>query len=178
MRICGLPLGQSAGASSFCSIERGQTWATLPALDHAPSCTLACAQLGQFILGIGSDGALLERTTPIGDTANTGRNDFVYRLAPGAEQWELLGAIPGGGVADDAIFAPGLAANTVDSLWAFSLGIRPSDGQGLAGPGVHLYAAAYPPNTPIPAPSPTVAPTPTVTPAPAPPYTFPRHGAP
>ncbi len=173
MRICGLPLGQSAGASSFCSTDGGQTWATLPALDHAPSCTLACAQLGQFILGIGSDDALLERTTPIGDTANTGRNDIVYRLAPGARQWGSLGAIPGGGVADDAIFAPGLAANTVDSLWAFSLGIRPSDGQGLAGPGAHLYAAAYPPNAPIPAPSPTVAPTPTVTPAPAPPYTFP-----
>jgi len=169
LQICGDTPRQSNGGSqivTFCSADDGKTWTTLPSINQAFTCGTACARQSQRMLVIGGDGALLVRAAADGATADTGTNDVVYRLLPGAAKWESLGAIPAASVADDVLAAPGGAlgaADTTDVLWAFNRGIDLRDGpHGVAGPGAHVYVADYPPDGEA-SPTPPLQPTPTAT---------------
>jgi hypothetical protein len=83
-----------------CTQDGGGTWTDRPTLDIALSCS-TCLKGHPYspvstltLVGIAPDGAVLANANDFFDadgTAHTG----LFRLAPGATQWESLGAIPG-----------------------------------------------------------------------------------
>lgn len=119
----------------LCSTDDGQTWVAEPQL--VPSSSAA----GPIrLVGIGSDGALLA-ISPIWDATHQRIAGFdLYRLAPGARQWQALGPVPEPQVAYAPVAGGGL-------LWSFSSPqmLAPDAVGNLISPtSSGLYVAAYP----------------------------------
>jgi hypothetical protein len=102
----------------WCSLDGGQTWQKQPAPPGAPQ--------SFFLGGIAADGDLVGGS----ETPNSSQDAAIaYRLAPGAPQWQSLGAAPS---APNLYPAPG-GANV---MWAEAIN-NPAFPQ-------FLYAATYP----------------------------------
>jgi hypothetical protein len=90
--ICSTVVSVSAGTLTgnplTCSRDGGKTWEPLPAIALGSSAASASPQIGD-VFAIASDGALLALLPGPDTSPNT-----LYRLSPGASQWQSLGDVP------------------------------------------------------------------------------------
>lgn len=94
LTICNTAVGvtvddQSGDFPLFCSIDDGKTWNTRPNIAPVDAAENTPQEVGS-VFAIASDGSLLAMLP--GQTVNT-----LYRLAPGASQWQSLGDVPSNG---------------------------------------------------------------------------------
>jgi photosystem II stability/assembly factor-like uncharacterized protein len=99
------------GDPLVCSRDGGKTWTRLPALTVAPNATDG-PQYVERVGALGSDGALLALAA-----------GGLYRLAPGAQQWQSLGVVPAG----DTLAGESLHYMTYsgETYWEEQLGAPP-----------------------------------------------------
>jgi hypothetical protein len=122
-----------------CSADGGKTWRTQPALSISYTCTICTVPIGSqsqrvapaTLFALPSDGAALAISPDWYGAKSEIKGYGVYRLTPGAVQWQSLGPAPQPGIQSGAVSGGAV-------LWALPTTVANVDPQG------RVFIASYP----------------------------------